>query len=469
MGISLNPSTLLNGQGIDVSDLVQQIISQSSGQLTGWQSEQATLQSQASDLGVLNGDLGNLATSIQALSDPLGALSSLSATSSDSSVLNATAASGATAGTHQIVVNSLATDGTVYTNDFAGGANTSILSNGATTGEIDLQVGGTDDPIPITAGSNDTLTTLATYINQQNLGVTASVITDATGSRLALVSQATGSPGALAISSNNTNLSFNAPIGGTNASLTIDGVPYSSAGNTVTGAIPGLTLNLASAAPGTPVELTVSTNTTQITQAINSFVSAYNQVIGDINQEYTVNASTNTEGPLGADSALRQVQSNLLSDAAYSVTGNSGYVNLAALGINTNDDGTLTVDSSQLNSVLTSNPSAVQNFFQNSSQTGFANNFNTDLNNLTDPTVGPLNVDLAQNSAEQTDLTNSINAFQTQLSAEQTQLTSQYDAVNASLQAYPLLLQEITETLGTLGSGASSSAASSLPTLTSGL
>ena len=54
---------------------------------------------------------------------------------------------------------------------------------------------------------------------------------------------------------------------------------------------------------------------------------------------------------------------------------------------------------------------------------------------------------------------------------ETTQLTSQYDAVNASLQQYPLLLQEITQTLGTLGSGTSSSGAlvSSGPTLTSGL
>src|SRR5262249_45689780 len=150
-------------------------------------------------------------------------------------------------------------------------------------------------------------------------------------------------------------------------------------------------------------------------------------------------------------SALRQLQSSLLSDAAYAVTGNSsGYVNLASLGISTNDDGTLTVNSTQLAGSLAANPAPFQNFFQKSSQTGFANNFNSDLNNLTDPTTGPLNVDLTQNQAEQQDLTNSINNFETQLSAEQTQLTNQYDNVNASLQAYPLLLQEVTETLGTL-------------------
>jgi flagellar hook-associated protein 2 len=171
---------------------------------------------------------------------------------------------------------------------------------------------------------------------------------------------------------------------------------------------------------------------------------------------------------LGTDSSVTNLQSSLLTDAAFSVTGNSGYVNLASLGINTNNDGTLTVDSSQLASELSTNPSAVQNFFQNTASTGFANNFNTDLTNLTNPTTGPLNTDLTQNSAEQADLTNSINNFQTQLSAQQTALTAEYDQVNATLQAYPILLQEMTETLATLGTNSTGTTTAS-PTLTSGL
>jgi flagellar hook-associated protein 2 len=470
MGISLNPSTLLNGQGINVSALVQQVLSESSGQLTEWQNEQSTLQSQASDLTTINSDLNNLATAVQALADPLGPLAALSATSSDNNVLTADASSSATAGTNQIVVSSLATSGTVYTADFAGGANSSILPNGQTTGEIDLQIGGGNPvPITITAGSNDTLSTLASYINSQNLGVTASVVTDANGSRLALVNQSTGTTSALAITVNTTNLSFDTPTGGTNAALTIDGVPYSSTSNTVTGAIPGVTLNLANASPDETVELTVGTDPSQITDAINNFVAAYNQVIGDINQEVTINPSTGTQGPLGTDSSLTDLQSSLLSDAAYSVSGNSGFVNLASLGINTNNDGTLTVDSAQLASELSSNPSAVQNFFQNTSNTGFANNFNTDLTNLTNPTTGPLNVDLAQNTASQQDLTTNINNFETQLTAQQTQLTAEFDQVNASLEAYPLLLQQTTETLATLGTSSTGSTGIGSPTLTSGL
>jgi flagellar hook-associated protein 2 len=571
MGISLNPSTLLNGQGIDVSSLVQEVLSNESGELTTWQNELSTLQTQAGDITSINGDLNSLATAVQALADPLGAITSLSATSSDNTVLTATANTSASAGTDQVVVNSLATSGTIYTNDFAGGANTSILPSGQTSGEIDLDIGGTVQPITITAGSNDTLTTLASYINSQNLGVTASVVTDANGSRLALASQSTGTAGTLAVTGNTTQLNFanltsslsstdfasgaNASIlpsgqtsgeidlqiggttqainitagsndtltklasyinnqnlgvtasvstdangaelnlvsqsgsavsvtgnttqlnfaangtGGTNASLTINGIPYSSASNTVTGAIPGVTLNLTGANPNETVQVSVGADSSAITNAINNFVSAYNQVIGDINQQYTINSSTNSEGPLGSDSSLRNLQTSLLADAAYALplNSNSGYTNLASIGITTNNDGTLTVDSSQLASVLSSNPSAVQNFFQNSTSTGFANNFNTDITNQTNPTTGPLNVDLAQNTASQQDLTTNINNFETQLQAQQTQLTNEFDQVNASLQAYPLLLEQTTEVLGTLDSGGSTSTSDAIPTLTSGL
>lgn len=167
--------------------------------------------------------------------------------------------------------------------------------------------------------------------------------------------------------------------------------------------------------------------------------------------------TTNTEGDLASDSSLRSLQSSLLSDATYSVSGNDGYVNLAALGINMNNDGTLTVDSGTLNAALTNDPTAVLNFFQNSSLTGFANNFKADLANLSDPTTGILNTDLAQNSAEQKTLTDQINDFQDRLNAEQQQLIAQFSQVNATLEEYPFLLQEVTSQLSQQTSSSSGS------------
>jgi flagellar hook-associated protein 2 len=307
MAVSFNSAALLNGNGIDISSVVKAILAPQNASITLLQNQQTDLSTQAGLLAGLNNDLTNLAAAVLSLASVSGPLTAQSATSSQPDILTATAQTTAPPGTHQIVVSSLATTGTVYTDPLTNG-NTSFLTGGATSGDVKLQVGGakgTVHDIAITAGSNDTLSTLASYINAQKWGVTANVVTDASGARLALTSQATGTPGALAITKNTTGLAFNPPTGGTNASLTIDGVPFSSATNTLTGAIAGVTLNLASAAPATSVQLTVGPDAVQATNAINSFVTAYNAVINGINTQFTVDPTTNSEGPLGSDSALR--------------------------------------------------------------------------------------------------------------------------------------------------------------------
>ena len=322
MGISLNPASLLSGQGLDVSSLVDQLLNQKSGQLTEWQNEQTTLEQQAGLLKSINDDLSKLADAVTALSDPLGALTAQTATSSNTGIVTATAQTNAVAGSDSIVVNNLATAGLLYTDSLTGGADASVLPPGQTSADLKLQIGGasgTPADIQITAGSNDTLSTLAQSINAQSMankwGITASVVTDADGARLSIVSQATGQPGALEITNNTTSLNFAEPMGGANASVTIDGTPYHYTTNSfTTEAMPGVTLNLAGAAPNTTVQVAVGPDVQQATSAINNFVSAYNQVINDTNQQYAVDPATDSQGPLGPDSALRGLQSSLMQD-----------------------------------------------------------------------------------------------------------------------------------------------------------
>ncbi len=476
MGISFNTAALLSGNGIDVNSVVSEIQASQSGQLTAWQSDVTTLKTQATAINSISTDLSALQTAVQALADPTGVLTQLSAGSSEPTVVSATAQSGATAGIYNITVSTLASAGTLYT-DAVASADTSILPANASSGDLQVQIGGTGGTtadIPITAGSNDTLTTLANSINtlsaSNKWGVTATVLTDASGSRLAIYSQSTGSAGALSIpdNTNTTSLTFEPPVGGTNAVFSLNGIPYSSSTNTVTGAIADVTLNLIST-DTSPVEILVSTNPNNITTAITSFVTAYNTVIGDINTQFTVNPSTNQEGPLGADSYLHNLQSSLLSDLGYQTTDatsiSSGFTNLAAIGIVANDDGTLTVNQTAVDTstnyaaafpdALASNPSALLNFFQNSNSTGFANHLSADLNNLTNPTTGTLNEDLNSNQNQQNDLTTEITNFQTQMAAQKIQLDQEFDNVNTSLEEYPLLLQEVTAVLGSMTSGGS--------------
>lgn len=235
---------------------------------------------------------------------------------------------------------------------------------------------------------------------------------------------------------------------GQDASLTIDGVPVDSSSNTVTNAIAGVTLNL-TGTTSSPVTLQVSADTSQAASAINTFVSDYNTVISNLNTQFTYDASSSTAGNVEGDSAAEFVQSTLLGDAAAGVSGNGAISTLADLGITMNEDGTLTVDSSQLNSALTNNFQEVQNFFQTTS-TGFAQQFSTDLNNLTNPTNGPIAVDLNGITSSVSSLQSQITDFQANLTTEQQSLTTYYDNVNVTLQSLPSLLASINAQLGSL-------------------
>jgi flagellar hook-associated protein 2 len=169
---------------------------------------------------------------------------------------------------------------------------------------------------------------------------------------------------------------------------------------------------------------------------------------------------------------LRSLQASLLSNVTYSISGNSGLVNLASLGVDLNNDGTLTVNQTatdthpSLSNVLAANPGAVQSFFQNVSSTGFANNFNTRLKALTDTFTGVISLDTAGNTAQQTALATQITNLQTRISAQQKQLTLLYDQVNATLEGYPSLFQEITAEIAALNPTSSTGVSAPAPSNT---
>jgi flagellar hook-associated protein 2 len=357
-------------------------------------------------------------------------------------MVTATAQSAAPAGNHTIVVSNLATTSSEYSDPVS---RTATLGGGTIT----LQVG-TDSTVDIVLDStNNTLDTLASYINNKNLGVTASVITDTTGSRLALVGNNTGSASDLTVSSTVTGLGFHKSTIGKNASLTVDGVPISSASNTITGVISGVTLNLLSADPASTTQLSVAHDTTEASQAVHALVDAYNAVTGTINGQYAVDPNTHTAGALASDDTLRSIQSSLLSAITFSVSGNNGITGLASIGVTMNDDGTLTVDDSTLNNLLATNFAGVQNLFQ-SPNGGFASNFSSNLSTLTDSTNGMIPLDLSGIRNNQSFLTQQINDLEDRLTAEKQTLVNKYSAIDTALREYSITMQQVTAQLASI-------------------
>src|SRR5262249_12557119 len=170
-----------------------------------------------------------------------------------------------------------------------------------------------------------------------------------------------------------------------------------------------------------------------------------------INTQFTVNADGSTNGPLEADGSLRQAQSALLSSVVFSVTGNNGIVNLASLGVNLNNDGTLTVDDSALSSALSSNYAAVQSFLQ-STANGFAQNVSNAVTSITDPGSGILTLDANGISQSSQSIGQRISDLQAALVVRQRELTQVYAQVNTTLQQLPLLQAQLSRQLASIGS-----------------
>jgi flagellar hook-associated protein 2 len=433
------------GAGIDVSALVQASLAPQQAELAVLQGDQTTITNQQTALNNFNNDIQTLQNAVFALTDPAGQLTDVDATSSNSAVLTASATAGTPSGSHTITVTSLASTSSAYSNAVA------TSSTPIATGTLTIQVG-TNTAVPITIdNTNNTLAGLAQTINNAaNIGVTASVISDANGARLALVSNTSGAPGNLTITPSSGVVGFNTGVTGANASLNVDGIPISSTTNTVSSAIPGVTLSLTGITGGVPVSVTTGPDVTQQESAVNSFVSAYNTVIGDINTQSTI-GSNGQPGPLGSDSTLALTQGELLSAVAFSTTGNGNVNNISDLGISVNNDGTLAVNSGTLATALQSNPAAIQSFFQATTTGSFGANLTTALNNVANPITGAVATDITGLSQSQTSITQQISDFQAQIATQTQQLTQEYVQVDTTLQELPELLDQINQQLSSLG------------------
>ncbi len=435
-------SALGGSSGIDVTQAVNAIITADRAPETQWQAQQATLATQTSALNQLDTDSSSLSDVLSSLQSASSGLSSVSATSSNSSVVTASVADGTSISNHTVVVNSLATTGSWYSDEEPSASST-------ISGSFNITSGGSTTTINI-GSNNNTLSSLASSINSQSLGVTASVVTDSNGARLSLVANASGSAADFSVSQAS-GLGFTQAQAGANASLTVDGVPISSASNTVSGAVSGVTLNLQSASPGTTVNLSLAPDTSDITSTVQSFISAYNTLIGNLNTDVAYNQSTSAAGPLQSDSAAQSFYSDLLS--AVNFSGGSGSVtSLNDLGITANNDGTLSLNTTTLQNAIQTNPTGVATFFQGATGSGgtggFASSLTSTLSTYTDPSVGAFSVDLQSIAAENQDLTDQTNTLELYISSQQTILTQEYNNADIAIQQLPQQIQNTDALLG---------------------
>jgi flagellar hook-associated protein 2 len=222
--------------------------------------------------------------------------------------------------------------------------------------------------------SNDSLTGLAATINAQASGVTASIVNDSNGARLVLKGQ-TGEAQAFTLSTAATGgLERFAYAGGATGGMTLaqaaqdaivklDGVEIRRGANSFKDVIEGVQIDLKRAAPGTTVSLGITRPTAAIEQAMADFVAAYNELNTLLADATKPALGGETGGPLRGDLSIREMR-KLLGELPSTIMASQGDIRtLAEIGVRTNRDGTLSLDTVQLKSALERDPTGVEALF----------------------------------------------------------------------------------------------------------
>ncbi len=446
MAMTVNTAGLMSSSGFDVQGLVDQMITAMQAPEQTWKSQQAALSAQSSALQTLSSNLSSLNSSVDGLTDVLGAFAQRIATSSNESLVLASATTAAAIGQHTVVVTSLATKAGYYSNN----ANIATGDTAISGGSMTITIGSNSQQITIGNSDSNTLNKLVSKINGLAMGVTASVITDATGAKLALLSNSTGKANDITLTtSSDSALSFTKSNTGADAVATVDGIPITSATNTIGNAIAGLSIELNSQMPGTPVTISVASDTASVTQTITGFVNRYNTLVSAINNQFSFNQTSGTAGALAGDASVRSVQQQLMQLVSGINVTSSATPTLRSVGIDMNSDGTLSIDTQKLAAALTSSYSAVQTFFQDPSK-GFATQLGKLMDSLNDSVKGPFVVDLQGIKANQDALSETINDFEDRLSLQRRALVDKFSQVNALLQELPTTENQIDAMLSSI-------------------
>lgn len=458
--------------GLDVKSIISQLVTLEKRPLD-------TLKLQAATVNTKISAFGQIKSLVSTLQDAAGKLTSVTGwngvatTSSDSKFVSATAVGGTLPTTFSVEVQSLAKAQAT--------ASAALLPVGGAlgSGTLRLELGkwsvapasftpGSGQPVDITISASDKLSDVASKINGANAGVTASVLSDASGERLLLRSKSTGEEFGFRLSvmedgdtdpqsAGNTDATGLSRLvnGATvtqaaaNAKATVNGIAVSSATNTFASTISGVTFK-AEQVTTAPIDITVSKDNSAIQSNIDGFVKAYNAINQLLQDATKYDAATKSAGLLQGDSTAVALQNSLRNAIQSVTTGGGAFQRLADIGITQQLGGDLAVDSSKLTKALSENPDDVKNLFRNTGG-GSADGIAVQLKALTTNLLSndgffkskdaTLQLSLKRNSQDQTRVNEKVEAFEKRITQRYNALDAQLSSLNG-LNAY--ISQQVT-------------------------
>jgi flagellar hook-associated protein 2 len=435
--MAITPAYQASGiaSGLDTTSIVNSLVAIETQPITALQTTQTALKSQVSQLGTLASQLSALGAAASALSTGVVQVS----VSSSNTGFTATADSTATAGNYNVQVTSLAAASKARSQGFASATAAAVAG-----GNLHLDVQGTGYDVAIAEGSD--LTAVANSINASGAPVVASVISDGTQSYLSVTNNNSGfTPGtdptaALGFTftptggSSNASLAFASVQTAANAALTVDNLPVVSQSNDVSDVIPGVTLQLKSLTSA-PEVLSLATDQTKTAANLQSFITAYNTVVSDLESQLNVAAGADRSSTLAGDSTVRSLQQSLQALFTTSVPGLSGISTLADLGLTTAEDGSLSLDTSKLNAALALNPNAVNQVFSTAT-TGLSATTQALVTQYTDPISGALTLDQQGLTSRSTDIDSEVLQMQARVDSFRANLVAQFTAMETIVSSF---------------------------------
>ena len=450
------------------------------------QAKVTNLNSLSTVYDTVESDLSALDSAATAMTDATTKpLSARTVSSSDPSIVTATATSSAALGSHSIYVSQLAEQDTRVSNQYSNNGTDIVDAEGAGDKSFTVTVNGQSQDVSVTLTAGETnsavISAVAAAINSVFSGVaggnavTATDLADtSTTSKLVLQSDLTGATHAITLSDDQNGGTLLATLGVNNQSaatdttggyiyadsaldarMTVDGVGVTRDSNTVSDVLPGVTLNLVGwqASGDNPVRLVVSADTAAISSDVQNFITNYNAAISYLNKQTAVNTSTGARSALSNEPMYGNLIGTLRSTVSAAVpgTGSSQVQTLADIGITQASDGTLSINSGTLGQALSSNPSAVAALFN--STHGIANQVNAVLTPFTQ-TKGIMATEKSNASNQISALNATIKQMNAAATVKENELVNQYaqlQALQSTISQEQSYMQLVLTMMGTTG------------------
>ncbi|MFZ9652847.1 MAG: flagellar filament capping protein FliD [Steroidobacteraceae bacterium] len=299
------------GSGLDVNGLVSQLVAAERAPVEQRIARAKNgVDTKLSAFATLRGAVAVLSTATQALS----AVSDANvASSEDPDVVVASASTTAVAATHSVEVKRIASAHKLRSSPFGDGAQTVL---GA--GRLTLTQNGRSFSVELDAQGD--LGALRAAINaaRDNTGVRAALLNTSTGVRLVLEASSVGSAGEIALRVDHANgalvdlpASMQSVSAATDADVWIDGCAVNAVGNRIRDAIEGVTVDVLTAKPDTPLRIEVKSDVAVKQARLGQFIDAYNNLAATLQRLRAYNPDTREGGPLIGDATLRNLEGAL--------------------------------------------------------------------------------------------------------------------------------------------------------------